>query len=104
MIHRSLSTRWCGFLRDRFNQQHTFTTNHQTMSPEESAPNINDQDTSKVPMVLISLAQRNSLIEYLAQQPYQDVANGIEFLKNAPVVNVNLTDDGSADPATADGA
>ena len=31
------------------------------------------------------------LIEYLAKQPYQDVANGIEFLRNAPVVDVNLT-------------
>jgi len=74
------------------------------MSTEESAQNISDQESSKVPMVLISLAQRNSLIEYMAKQPYQDVANGIEFLKSAPIVNVNLVDDGSADDATPESA
>jgi hypothetical protein len=74
------------------------------MSTEESAQNIIDQESSKVPMVLISLAQRNSLIEYMAKQPYQDVANGIEFLKSAPIVNVNLVDDGSADDATPESA
>ena len=42
-------------------------------------------------MVLISQAQRNALIEYLAKQPYQDVAAGIAFLQDAPVVNVNLS-------------
>ena len=74
------------------------------MSTEESTQNISGQESSKVPMVLISLAQRNSLIEYMAKQPYQDVANGIEFLKSAPIVNLNLVDDGSADDATQDSA
>jgi hypothetical protein len=74
------------------------------MSTEESTQNISSQESSKVPMVLISLAQRNSLIEYMAKQPYQDVANGIEFLKSAPIVNLNLVDDGSADDATQDSA
>ncbi len=46
-----------------------------------------------MPMVLLSVAQRNSLIEYMAKQPYQDVANGIDFLRNAPVVNVTVTED-----------
>ena len=48
------------------------------------------QGVDSVPMVLISVAQRNALIEYMAKQPYQDVANGIDFLRNAPVINVNL--------------
>lgn len=64
---------------------------------ENSANPVSEGE--KVPMVLISIAQRNSLIEYLAKQPYQDVANGIEFLRNAPVVDVNLAvnDPGQAD-------
>jgi hypothetical protein len=33
----------------------------------------------------------------MAKQPYQDVANGIDFLRNAPVINVNLTTSGDAD-------
>ncbi len=44
-----------------------------------------------VPMVLITLPQRAALIEYLAKQPYADVANGIEFLKTAPQINVTIT-------------
>ena len=43
-----------------------------------------------VPMVLISMQQRTALIEYLAKQPYEDVASGIEFLRAAPSVNVSL--------------
>jgi hypothetical protein len=43
-----------------------------------------------VPMVLISMQQRTALIEYLAKQPYEDVASGIEFLRDAPSVNVTL--------------
>jgi len=43
------------------------------------------------------VAQRNALIEYMAKQPYKDVANGIDFLRNAPVINVNLTTAGDAD-------
>ena len=43
-----------------------------------------------VPMVLISMQQRTALIEYLAKQPYEDVAAGIEFLRDAPSVNVTL--------------
>ena len=72
------------------------------MPPDEPAANPTN-DAEKVPMALISIAQRNSLIEYMAKQPYQDVANGIEFLRNAPIVEVNLTinnpeatDDGGA--------
>jgi hypothetical protein len=47
-------------------------------------------------MVLISVPQRDALLEYLAKQPYQDVANGVDFLRSAPVVNVTLTADGEA--------
>lgn len=68
-------------------QQATSAT---TMSAEEASPNPG-ANTEKVPMALISIAQRNSLIEYMAKQPYEEVANGIEFLRNAPIVEVNLT-------------
>ena len=49
-----------------------------------------DKDTQVVPMVLISQEQRNALIEYLSKMPYQDVAAGINFLQEAPMVNVNI--------------
>ncbi len=64
----------------------------------DNSPNVEaGQGADRTPMVLLSVAQRNSLIEYLAKQPYQDVANGIDFLRNAPVINVNLITDGDAD-------
>lgn len=53
-----------------------------------------------VPMVLISMQQRTALIEYLAKQPYEDVASGIEFLRDAPSVNVTLNVSDSADIAS----
>jgi hypothetical protein len=54
-----------------------------------------------VPMVLISMQQRTALIEYLAKQPYEDVASGIEFLRDAPSVNVTLNVSDNADMASA---
>jgi len=68
--------------------------------PESSNSSQNAEDgqgVDSVPMVLINVAQRNALIEYMAKQPYKDVANGIDFLRNAPVINVNLTTAGDAD-------
>jgi hypothetical protein len=53
-----------------------------------------------VPMVLISMQQRTALIEYLAKQPYEDVASGIEFLRDAPSVNVTLNVSDNADIAS----
>ena len=50
-----------------------------------------DGETQVVPMVLISQEQRNALIDYLVKMPYQDVAAGISFLREAPVVNVNVS-------------
>lgn len=47
-------------------------------------------ESRTVQMVLISMQQRTALIEYLAKQPYEDVASGIEFLRDAPSVNVTL--------------
>jgi hypothetical protein len=62
-----------------------------TASEHESLQVVeSDNDTQVVPMVLISQEQRNALIEYLAKMPYQDVAAGINFLQEAPVVNVNI--------------
>ncbi len=57
----------------------------QSASLEEGA-----NEPRTVPMVLISMQQRTALIEYLAKQPYEDVASGIEFLRDAPSVNVTL--------------
>jgi len=62
----------------------------QSQSSNESQHAEDGQGADSAPMVLISVAQRNALIEYMAKQPYQDVANGIDFLRNAPVINVNL--------------
>jgi hypothetical protein len=64
------------------------------VEPSTDGASANEAGGTTTPMVLISVAQRNSLIEYMAKQPYQDVANGIDFLRNAPVVNVTLTVDG----------
>ena len=57
----------------------------QSASLEEGA-----NEPRTVPMVLISMQQRTALIEYLAKQPYEDVASGIEFLRDARSVNVTL--------------
>ena len=72
------------------------------MSDEQNT-NINeDIETSQsnsqtVPMILITLPQRAALIEFMAKQPYSDVANGIEFLRNAPQVDVNINAPDTAD-------
>jgi len=56
----------------------------------ERAPNP-EGDSQPVPIVLITLQQRDALIEFMAKQPYADVANGIDFLRSAPQVNVTIT-------------
>jgi len=50
-----------------------------------------DEGKQTVPMALITLPQRAALIEYMAKQPYTDVANGIEFLRSAPVIDVTIS-------------
>lgn len=64
----------------------------------------NQTNTETVPMVLITLPQRDALIEFMSKLPYADVANGIEFLRNAPQVNVNLTTPAQTDVDQAKGA
>ncbi len=59
-------------------------------SAAEATPATAD-NSQVVPMVLITMPQRAALIDYLAKQPYADVANGIEFLKDAPQINVTIT-------------
>ena len=66
-------------------------------SINSETPSVDEGTTQTVPMVLITLAQRAALIEFMAKQPYADVANGIEFLRSAPQVNVNITAPSSAD-------
>ena len=60
---------------------------------EQSTSTEVNQDEGKqtVPMALITLPQRAALIEYMAKQPYTDVANGIEFLRSAPVIDVTIS-------------
>ncbi len=58
-------------------------------APNAPAPDV-AQPGQVISMVLISEAQRAALIVYLSKQPYQDVAAGITFLRDAPTVNVNL--------------
>jgi len=53
-------------------------------------------------MVLITQVQRNALIEYLSKQPYQEVAAGINFLRDAPLVNANLVLDDKQDATISD--
>lgn len=62
------------------------------MSGDLQSANLEEgaNEPRTVPMVLISMQQRTALIEYLAKQPYEDVASGIEFLRDAPSVNDTL--------------
>ena len=59
------------------------------VAPNAPAPDA-AQPGQVISMVLISEAQRAALIDYLSKQPYQDVAAGIAFLRDAPTVNINL--------------
>jgi hypothetical protein len=71
------------------------------LDSEVSLPNSEPKDTS-VEMVLITQVQRNALIEYLSKQPYQEVAAGINFLRDAPLVNANLVLDDKQDATISD--
>jgi len=53
-------------------------------------------------MVLITLEQRAALLDYLAQQPYKDVAGGIDFLRQALTINVRFSPDASSDMSASD--
>lgn len=68
----------------------------QTNTSNET-PDQTQSGSQSVPMVLITLPQRAALIEFMAKQPYSDVANGIEFLRNAPQVDVNINAPETAD-------
>ena len=69
--------------------------------PEASLLNPESKDSS-VEMVLITQVQRSALIEYLSKQPYQEVVAGINFLRDAPLVNVNLVLDDKQDAAVSE--
>ena len=73
------------------------STNQETLAVDSQQDDR--ASTQTVPMVLITLPQRAALIEFMAKQPYADVANGIEFLRTAPQVNVNITTPDSAGAA-----
>lgn len=63
----------------------------------DQVDNQAQEEQQTVPMVLITLPQRAALIEFMAKQPYSDVANGIEFLRNAPQVDVKINAPSSAE-------
>jgi len=44
----------------------------------------------KQKVYLLSEQQRNALLSYLLNQPYREVAGGVEFLQNAPTTMVNI--------------
>lgn len=44
----------------------------------------------KQKVYLLSEQQRNALLSYLLNQPYREVAGGVEFLQNAPTTIVNI--------------
>jgi hypothetical protein len=69
--------------------------------PEASLLNPEPKDSS-VEMVLITQVQRSALIEYLSKQPYQEVVAGINFLRDAPLVNVNLVLDDKQDATVSE--
>jgi hypothetical protein len=69
--------------------------------PEASLLNPEPKDSS-VEMVLITQVQRSALIEYLSKQPYQEVVAGINFVRDAPLVNVNLVLDDKQDAAVSE--
>ena len=81
------------------------------MAPESEAATLDITDTTQAAdanadatsrvMVLLTLEQRAALLEYLAKQPYQDVANGIDFLRNALTINVTFA---SGDETKTDAA
>ena len=62
----------------------------------DPAAEVKEAEDKTIPMVLITLPQRAALIEYLAKQPYADVASGIEFLRDAPQINVTINAQESA--------
>ncbi|MDZ7965042.1 MAG: hypothetical protein RM368_08700 [Nostoc sp. DedSLP03] len=39
---------------------------------------------------LITEQQRDALLNYLLNRPYREVANGVQFLNNAPTTIVNI--------------
>lgn len=66
---------------------------------EASSP---DAPTSRT-MFLITLEQRAALLEFLARQPYVDVAGGVDFLRQAPLVNVRIQPEGTAPEGDGEG-
>lgn len=46
--------------------------------------------TVKRSVYLVSEQQRNALLNYLKERPYQEVASGIQMLLNAPTAQVDV--------------
>lgn len=47
-------------------------------------------ETVKRSVYLVSEQQRNALLNYLKERPYQEVASGIQMLLNAPTAQVDV--------------
>jgi len=52
----------------------------------------------KQKVYLMTEQQRDALLNYLLNQPYREVAGGVQFLTNAPttVLNLEVPEEGSA--------
>jgi len=61
------------------------------------APEANPEAPQSRTMFLITLEQRAALLEFLAKQPYADVAGGVTFLSQAPTVNVRFQPEGGGE-------
>ncbi|MGB6295657.1 MAG: hypothetical protein WBF90_05655 [Rivularia sp. (in: cyanobacteria)] len=44
----------------------------------------------KQKVYLITEQQRDALLNYFLERPYKEVANGVQFLNNAPTTTVNV--------------
>lgn len=47
-------------------------------------------ETTQQKVYLLSASQRDALLSYLQERPYKEVANGIQFLLNAPTATLNV--------------
>ena len=76
----------------------TFEVIDESVSRDSGA----SQQPNKRAMVLITLEQRAALLDYLSQQPYKDVAGGIDFLRQALTINVSFSPDSASDMSASE--
>ena len=59
----------------------------------------------KQKVYLMTEQQRDALLNYLLNQPYREVAGGVQFLTNAPstVLNLDVPEEGNANVSAEQG-